>query len=246
MKRMTAPLLALTFGLLSLANAHAQGARLGLIKNGSFESPAVEEGSFSVGIPDWAWTGWSSNTINAIIHPGGPGSREPWPTTPPPGIDGKNFCQLYASGDGGSGVLFQDTGIKYQAGVTYTLTAAFALQMTDGKFAPNCVMFLGNSSFAQFGALTISEASLTTGEFKDQTVTYTATGSEAPGDGTFGAAGDVIVGFWLVPNLPANSYLDLDNVRLKAPRQTRPVPSAPSAAPAASPADTPNYFGTHM
>jgi hypothetical protein len=113
--------------------------------------------------------------------------------------------------------MYQDTGIKYQAGAIYTLTAAFGLQ-TNQTLGTNCQMFLANSSLKEIGSLTIAAQNLTSGAFTNQSVTYTATGSEDPGNGTYGTPGDILVGFWLNYS-PAQSYLDFDNVRLSVPAQ---------------------------
>jgi hypothetical protein len=187
-----------------------------LINNNSFESPAVTDGSYYGGVPGWGWLGFG-NILDVIVNPGGPSSGEPWPTSTPSGMDGSNFCQLFVSGNGGSGILYQDTGAKYQAGVTYTLTAALGLQ-TYQTLAPNSTMFLANSSLSTIASKVISASNLTSGAFTSQSVSYTATGNEAAGNGAFGTAGDIFIGF-SVPGSAAQSYLDIDNVRLSATSQ---------------------------
>jgi hypothetical protein len=78
-------------------------------------------------------TGCPASAVNdltsfhdAIINPGASGSGEPWPSSQPPGLDGTNYCQIFAPTAGAGGRVYQDTGIKYQAGATYQLTAVFA------------------------------------------------------------------------------------------------------------------------
>lgn len=208
-----------------------------LIKNSSFEYPAVEAGSYRCVTPGWGWTG-GDGSVNAIVHPGDANSEEPWASKTPAGMDGSNFCQLFAYADQGAGVLYQDTGIKYQKGAAYTLSAAFGLQ-TTGKLARNCTMFVANSSLVPMAYTTIEPANLSAGTFTAQNISYMATGNEDPGDGTYGTPGDIFVGFWL-PASPAGSYLDFDNVRLSAPSQDSgsliaPSPTAAGAAAAVPP-----------
>jgi hypothetical protein len=185
------------------------------VLNNSFESPTVPDGGFeNSSLPNWKWNPVGSSTY-AIVNPGGPGTTEAWPNTSPSGIDGLNFCQIFAIGAGGGGTIYQDTGIKYKAGMTYMLTAAFGLQPAQAgqSLAANSVFALYNSSLEPLGSKTIEASALAEGAFTDQTITFTANGSEAAGNGTYGAPGDIIVGF-SVPPSSASSYLDFDNVRL--------------------------------
>jgi hypothetical protein len=176
------------------------------LANPSFENPAVNDGSYeTASLPGWSSSS-GANAAYALINPGAPGSGQPWPSTSPAGVDGSNFAQIYIYGPNGGGTIYQDTGIKYQAGMTYTLTAAFGLQ-TSQTLASGATMFLGNSSLSSFGSKAITAGNLTSGAFVDQTLSYTATGSEGNGD--------VIVGF-SVPSSASGSYLDFDNVRLSA------------------------------
>jgi hypothetical protein len=186
----------------------------------------VADGGYSSGVPGWSWLGFG-NILDVVVNPGGPLSGEPWPSSTPAGMDGTNFCQLFVSGSGGSGILYQDTGTKYQAGVTYTLTAALGLQ-TYQTLAPNSTMFLANSSLNTIASKVISASNLTSGAFTSQSVTYTATGGESAGNGTYGATGDIFIGF-TVPASSAQSYLDIDNVRLSttSPNITNPGFEAP-------------------
>jgi hypothetical protein len=196
------------------ANSASAAANTGAappILNNSFESVVVADGNFSNSVPIWTWVG-SGSALDATVNPGGPSSNEPWPSTAPAGMDGNNFCQIFIYGNGGSGLIYQDTGVKYQAGATYTLTAAFGLQ-TYQTLAPNSTMFLANSSLNPIAKKIISTSNLTSGAFTNQSITYTATGSEAAGNGTYGTAGDIFVGF-SVPASAAQSYLDVDNVLL--------------------------------
>jgi hypothetical protein len=178
------------------------------VLNASFENPAVADGSFeNTQLPGWTFTGSGTSTF-AIINPGVPGTGEPWTTTSPSGMDGLNFCQIYSHGAGGGGIVYQDTGIKYQAGVTYKVTAAFGLQpsISGQTLAPGCSLVLYNSSLNPIAAQGIQQSSLTSGAFADQSVAYTANGNEG---------GDVVIGFYMPTSAP-NTYLDFDNVRLTA------------------------------
>jgi fibronectin type 3 domain-containing protein len=191
------------------------------ISNYSFENPAVGDGGYETSsIPGWGWYP-GGNAAYAVINPGAPGSGEPWPSTNPAGVDGLNFAQIYIYGTNGNGIIYQDTGIKYQAGVTYSLTAAFGLQ-TYQTLANGATMFFGNSSLSNLGSKAITAGNLSSGAFVDQTVNYTGTGSEAAGNGVYGAAGDVIIAFY-VPQSASGSYLDFDNVRLNAVATSYPA-----------------------
>jgi hypothetical protein len=121
-------------------------------------------------------------------------------------MDGLNFCQIYSYGSGGGGMVYQDTGIKYQAGCTYTVTAAFGLQPAQSgqTVAPGSALVLYNSALSPIASQGIQQSNLTTGAFTDQSLSYTANGSEG---------GDVVIGFY-VPSSAPNTYLDFDNVRL--------------------------------
>ncbi len=185
------------------------------LTNNSFENPAVNDGSFETGsTPGWSFS-TGGNAAFAFVNPGAAGTSEPWPSTNPTGVDGVNFAQIFVSSSGGNGIVYQDTGIPYQAGMTYTLTAAFGLP-TSQPLASGATMFLGNSSLASFGSTAITAGNLSSGAFVDQTLSYTATGGEAAGNGAFGAAGDVILGFSAPSSSGGGSYLDFDNVRLTA------------------------------
>ena len=115
------------------------------INNYSFENPSgVADGSYeTTSLPGWG-TSLSGSAVYAVINPGTTGTSQPWPSSTPPGLDGTNFCQIFAYGTGGSGIVYQDTGVKYQAGVNYALTAAFGLptnstSMASSGVATNCV-----------------------------------------------------------------------------------------------------------
>jgi hypothetical protein len=175
--------------------------------NASFEYQTVTDGSFTLGDPTFWNSSLSGSCLDAVINPGGPGSSEPWSSTSPAGLDGSNFCQIYAQAAGDSGLVYQDTGIKYQPGATYQLTAAFGLQ-TNQTFAAGSTMALYNSALSRVAATNgITRSQLTANTFKDISLTYTATGAE-------GGNGDIIVGFSSPPAAAASTYLDFDNVRL--------------------------------
>ena len=105
----------------------------------------------------------------------------------------------------GSATVYQDLGSanKYQAGTTYTLTAAFGLE--KGNF-PTGALVLYNSSLVAIASNVITSAMLTSNAFTSYSVTYTATGSE-------GGNGDIVVGF-NTTGAAAGSSFDVDNVRL--------------------------------
>ena len=190
----------------------ATGPQSIAITNNSFENPTVAAGNYEyTNLPGWSWSSPGS-AVAAIIHPGLSGSSEPWPTNPVSGVDGSNFCQIYVSGSGGSGTLYQDTGVKYQAGVTYTLAATFGLQ-TNSPIAPGSTVVFYNSSLTPIASNVISSSSLASGAFTKISFNYTATGSEAVGSGTYGTSGDVIIGF-STPSSSSGSYFDFDNVQL--------------------------------
>ncbi len=190
------------------------------INNYSFENPSgLADGNYeTASLPGWG-TSISGSAVYAVINPGGTGTQEPWPSTTPPGLDGTNFCQIFAYGAGGSGIVYQDTGVKYQAGVNYALTAAFGLQ-TNSTFGTNSTMALYNSSLTPIASVVINPANLIRGTFTNQSLAYIGTGSEAAGSGADGTAGDILVGFAMPASTASDpngqTYFDFDNVRLVA------------------------------
>jgi hypothetical protein len=178
------------------------------ITNYSFENPVVTDGSYeTASLPNWS-SSISGSAVYAVINPGGSGTSEPWPSTSPAGMNGTNFCQLFAYGASGGCTIYQDTGVKYVAGVAYQLTAAFGLQTNNQFFATNSTMVFYNSTLAIIASNVINSATLIRGAFTNRTLAYTGTGSE-------GGNGDVVVGFSM-PASPAQSYFDFDNVQLIA------------------------------
>ncbi len=173
--------------------------------NDSFEAQPVADGTFN-NLGTGAPTGWNSsgvaNAVVALVNPGAADGRGYGGS--PVGLDGNNYCQIYATGPSGTGMVYQDTGVKYQAGTTYHLTAAFGME--NGTFATGSTLCLYNSSLAVIASTVINAASLTFGAFKDITLNYTSTGSE---DGN----GDIFVGF-SVPSTASSAFFDFDNVRL--------------------------------
>ena len=211
--------LALLFVLVS--SGFSQVTNTIVITNASFENPAVTEGNYeTASLPNWS-TSISGSAVYAVINPGGTGTSEPWPSTSPVGMNGTNFCQLFAYGANGGCTIYQDTGVKYAAGVNYQLTAAFGLQTNAQFFATNSTMLLYNSSLAVIASNVINSATLIKGAFTNRTLSYTGTGSE-------GGNGDVVVGFSM-PASPAQSYFDFDNVQLIAITNRPAITTQPSS-----------------
>jgi hypothetical protein len=191
------------------------------ITNYSFENPVVADGSYeTASLPNWS-SSISGSAVYAVINPGGSGTSEPWPSTSPAGMNGTNFCQLFAYGANGGCTIYQDTGVKYAAGVNYQLTAAFGLQTNNQFFATNSTMVFYNSSLAIIASNVITSATLIKGAFTNRTLAYTGTGSE-------GGNGDVVVGFSM-PASPAQSYFDFDNVQLIAITNRPAITTQPSS-----------------
>jgi hypothetical protein len=205
--------------LLSITNTTISGTA-----NPSFEYQTVAEGTYSLGDPVFWHSSLSGGALDALINPGTASSGEPWPSSTPPGVDGTNFCQIYIPSSGGGGFVYQDTGVKYQAGKIYQLTAAFGLQ-TNQNFATGSAMVFYNSSLTTVASQVISAANLISGAFTNQSLTYTATGAE-------GGNGDIIVGFYVPPSA-GNSYFDFDNVQLAILNQPPVITSAPVSQTAA-------------
>ena len=177
------------------------------IQNYSFEAQSVSAGGYVIENPaSWSVAGQSGGAIVAIIHPAAGNNR--FSTYPPPGLDGSNYCQLYMNGTNGSATVYQDLGSanQYQAGTTYTLTAAFGLE--KGGF-PTGALVLYNSSLVAIASNVITPAMLTSNAFTSYSVTYTATGNE-------GGNGDIVVGF-NTTGAAAGTSFDVDNVRLATP-----------------------------
>jgi hypothetical protein len=156
------------------------------IANHSFEAQSVTAGSYAVETPtSWSVVGPSAGVV-AIVHPAAGDTR--FSLYPPPGLDGTNFCQIYSTAGNDTGTVYQDLGSanKYQAGVTYTLTANFGWEQDHNP--PNSLLVFFNSSLVPIASNSISASGLTENSFVTETVTYTATGTE-------GGNGDIIVGF---------------------------------------------------
>jgi hypothetical protein len=178
-----------------------------LIVNGSFEAQTVATNSYLIATPTgWSVTGQSGGAVVALIHPGTSDGRFGAGHVPV-GMDGVNYCQLFMNSAIGSATVSQDLGSanQYQAGTTYTLTAAFGLER--GNFPTGALVFY-NSSLVALASNIITSAMLTSNAFTSFSVTYTGTGSE-------GGNGDIVVGF-TTTGAPAGTSFDIDNVRLSA------------------------------
>ncbi len=175
------------------------------IQNYSFEAQSVATNSYSIVTPtSWSVSGKSGGAVVAIIHPGTIDGRFGAGHVPA-GMDGSNYCQLFMNNAIGSATVYQDLGSanQYQAGVTYTLTAAFGLE--KGNFPTGALVFY-NSSLVALASNIITSAMLTSNAFTSFSVAYTATGSE-------GGNGDIVVGF-NTTGAAAGTSFDVDNVRL--------------------------------
>ena len=174
-----------------------------VIANWSFEAQSVNVGSYAIETPtSWNVSGQSGGAVVALIRPAAGDGR--YTNNPPSGLDGNNFCQLFMNSSVGSATVYQDLGPanKYQAGTTYTLTAAFGLE--KGNFPPGALV-LYNSSLVALASHVITSAMLTSNAFTSFSVTYTATGNE-------GGNGDIVVGFNATG--VAGTSFDIDNLRL--------------------------------
>jgi hypothetical protein len=214
------------------------------IANYSFESPTVTDGNYILTdintIANNNEPGWISvfdgasdqyDEVVANINPGV--GVNGWPSTSPPGIDGNNYCRIFINtanfGHGpvsilGGCILYQDTGVKYLAGVTYQLTAAFGLQGDDQIFATNSTMVFYNSNLTPIASKIINPTNLIAYAFTDSTLTYSGTGSE-------GGNGDIVIGFCVPSTTPSSQSLDFDNVRLVENLSTSfPQPQAPGTS----------------
>jgi hypothetical protein len=196
-----------------------------VILNWSFEAQSVQSNSYVIENPtSWSVTGQSGGAIVALIHPGAGDGRFGLGNIPA-GLDGSNYCQLYMNGSTGSATVYQDLGSanQYQAGTTYTLTAAFGLE--KGGF-PAGRLVLYNSSLVAIASNVITSAMLTSNAFTSYSVTYTATGNE-------GGNGDIVVGFTTTGAASGTSF-DVDNFRLTAvaPASTNAYLTALSLNPA--------------
>ncbi len=176
------------------------------IQNYSFEAQTVAANTYAIENPtSWSVSGQSGGAIVAIIHPGTTDGRFGAGHLPA-GMDGNNYCQLYMNGTNGSATVYQDTGVKYRSGATYTLTAAFGLE--KGGF-PTGALVLYNSSLVAIASNVITSAMLTSNAFTSFSVNYTGTGNE-------GGNGDIVVGF-NTTGAAAGTSFDIDNVRVASP-----------------------------
>jgi hypothetical protein len=174
-----------------------------VIANWSFEAQSVNAGSYAIANPTgWNVSGQSGGAVVALINPAAGDNR--FSSYPPPGLDGSNYCQLFMNGSG-SATVSQDlgSGNQYQAGTTYTLTAAFGLEKGN---SPTGTLVLYNSALVPVATRTITPGMLASNAFTSYSVTYTATGSE-------GGDGDIVVGFGTTGAASGTSF-DVDNVRL--------------------------------
>jgi len=176
------------------------------IPNYSFESQSVTAGSYTVETPtSWNVTGPSAGVV-ALVRPAAGDTR--FAAYPPPGLDGSNFCQIYSTGGNDTGTVYQDLGSanKYQAGVTYTLTANFGWEQDHNP--PNSRLVFYNSSLVAIASNSINASGLTENSFVTESVIYTATGTE-------GGNGDIVVGFTTAGAAQATAF-DFDKVSLVA------------------------------
>jgi hypothetical protein len=175
-----------------------------VIANWSFEAQSVATNSYSITTPtSWSVAGQSGGAIIALIHPGTSDGRFGAGNVPA-GMDGVNYCQVFMNGAIGAATVYQDLGAanQYQAGTTYTLTAAFGLERGN---SPAGTLVLYNSALTPVATKSITAAMLVTNAFTSYSVTYTATGGE-------GGNGDIVVGFTAAG--AAGTSFDVDNVRL--------------------------------
>jgi hypothetical protein len=142
------------------------------ILNWSFEAQTVAANSYSIVNPtSWSVSGQSGGAVVALIHPGTSDGRFGSGHVPA-GMDGVNYCQLFMNGTSGSATVYQDLGPanQYQAGTTYTLTAAFGLE--KGNFPTGALVFY-NSSLVAIASNVITSAMLTSNAFTSFSVNYT-------------------------------------------------------------------------
>jgi hypothetical protein len=208
-----------------------------VIANWSFEAQSVNAGGYAIETPTgWSVSGQAGGAIVALIHPAAGDGR--FSSYPPPGLDGSNYCQLFMNGASGSATVYQDLGAAnpYQAGTTYTLTAAFGLEKGN---SPTGTLVFYNSALTPLATKTITPAMLTTNAFTSFSVSYTATGNE-------GGNGDIVVGF-STTGAAAGTSFDVDNVRLTqvAPVSTNAYLTSLSLNPAGTltPSFATNTFG---
>lgn len=187
------------------------GAALGqttnfiILNNPSFENPTVPDDSYEAdSTPGWAST-IQGAALMAIINPG-PSS---WPSSAPAGMDGTNCAQIFAYGAGGGGTVYQDTGVPYQPGAIYRLTAAIGRQSNQTFNDNGATLVFLNSSLGVVAAKTLRSVNVTPGGFTDIVLNYTATGNE-------GGNGNILVGIQAPASSDGQTYLDFDNVRLRA------------------------------
>jgi len=213
------------------------------IVNNSFESPVISGAGNTAGNPTgWSTTGSQTYSGNAYVpetvYPG----TERFPTLPPPGINGNQCAEIVTLNAGIYGFIYLDTGVKWTPGVTYQLTAAFGRGTLGYPNNPN--FGFRDSSFNPIFVQTVTSASLTANQFKDVTLTYTATGSETNGNGAYGTPGDIIIVFYSPPG-GGGTFWDFDNVRLVAvPPPSPPVITTAPASQTNAPGGTVTFSVT--
>jgi hypothetical protein len=179
--------------------AFSQTTNVITITNYSFETPVAPANSYTGPVTGWTSQLTSGNCVFNCVHPG-TGDGRGYGGAPVTGMDGFQFCQIYAY-NGGSGYIYMNTGHPYVNGATYQLTAAFGKEA--GTLAVGAQMLLQNNSSTIYASTNILAANLTQNQFVDQGLTWTASG----------ASGNVQVEF-IVNTANAGNFFDFDNVRL--------------------------------
>jgi beta-glucanase (GH16 family) len=211
--------------------------------NNSFESQVISGPGGTAGNPTgWSTTGSQTYSGNAFVpetvYPG----TERFPTLPPPGLNGNNCAELVTLNAGIYGFIYLDTGVKWTPGITYQLTAAFGRGTLSYPNNPN--FGFRDSSFNPISVQTVTAASLTANQFKDVTLSYTATGNETNGNGAYGTPGDIIIVFYSPPG-GGGTFWDFDNVRLVAvPPPSPPVITTAPASQTNAPGGTVTFSVT--
>lgn len=165
------------------------------INNYDFADQVVPPTTYIVSTPGWT----ISNTlgITVALPFSASGATSPY-TTNTPGIIGTNYGVLIQV-NSGIGYMLQDTGVQYQSGFTYNLTAALGGGSTGNFY----MGFFPSGSYPPLASL--NPTNLVSGAFSDNTLSYTPLFNEV--------GQDIIVGFEATSNV---SILEVTNVRLSS------------------------------
>ena len=186
------------------------------ITNASFEDQVLADGAYNQNTgTEYDWTRKSSSTSvfslmvgvhnpPATIYTNAGGSGTPL------GGDGTNTCfSIINNGYSGWVGAYQTTGSTFEAGYTYTLTAAVGIRLASTHYGETFFVRIidaaTSTTLAEYSGTT---GELTLGRYVDKTVSYTVNA----GDSAIGNGIGVMVGM-NAPTTSGTKVIGFDNLR---------------------------------